>query len=144
MQYLGQCCSCISHDQNSKHHSCKEGETSVPQVLSRIKGPWALIYWQVTLIGKFSVTKVSDDAQCLLETMISEVLPLLGIQNSSKTLWFGRDAFGRRSLLVHWPTPQDSRLLLASVSPLSSEFESSGILSLSFTVLPNIILQFKL
>ncbi|XP_027099775.1 uncharacterized protein [Coffea arabica] len=91
MQYLGQCCSCISHDQNSKHHSCKEGETSVPQVLSRIKGPWALIYWQ----------------------------------NSSKTLWFGRDAFGRRSLLVHWPTPQDSRLLLASVSPLSSEFESS-------------------
>lgn len=45
--------------------------------------------------------------------------------NSSKTLWFGRDAFGRRSLLVHWPTPQDSRLLLASVSPLSIEFESS-------------------
>lgn len=49
MQYLGQCCSCISHDQNPKQHSCKEGETYVPQVLSRIKGPWALIYWQVTL-----------------------------------------------------------------------------------------------
>ncbi|KAL6538797.1 hypothetical protein OROMI_025123 [Orobanche minor] len=40
--------------------------------------------------------------------------------DSTKTLWFGRDAFGRRSLLVHWPTHQDPRLLLSSVSPLSS------------------------
>lgn len=40
--------------------------------------------------------------------------------NSSKTLWFGRDAFGRRSLLVHWPTLDDSRLLLSSVTPPSS------------------------
>lgn len=40
--------------------------------------------------------------------------------DSSKTLWFGRDAFGRRSLLVHWPSVDDSRFLLSSVSPPSS------------------------
>lgn len=40
--------------------------------------------------------------------------------DSSRTIWFGRDAFGRRSLLVHWPTLEDSRLLLSSVSPHSS------------------------
>ncbi|CAI9096453.1 OLC1v1032607C1 [Oldenlandia corymbosa var. corymbosa] len=91
MKMLGRCCSCLSHDHSIKHGSCEEGEISVPQLLSRIKGPWAFIYWQ----------------------------------NSSKTLWFGRDAFGRRSLLVHWPTQQDSRFLLTSVSPLSSECEIS-------------------
>ncbi|KAL2905397.1 Asparagine synthetase domain-containing protein 1 [Bienertia sinuspersici] len=41
-------------------------------------------------------------------------------QDASKTLWFGRDAFGRRSLLVHWPTLEDSRLVLSSVRPTST------------------------
>lgn len=45
---------------------------------------------------------------------------------SSRTLWFGRDAFGRRSLLVHWPTLEDNRFLLSSVSPVSSTEQSSG------------------
>lgn len=45
---------------------------------------------------------------------------------SSKTLWFGRDAFGRRSLLVHWPTTEDPRFLLSSVSPTSSSLQDSG------------------
>ncbi|KAG6397775.1 hypothetical protein SASPL_144236 [Salvia splendens] len=35
--------------------------------------------------------------------------------DSSKTVWFGRDAFGRRSLLVHWLLT-----VLSSVSPPSS------------------------
>ncbi|VVB04011.1 unnamed protein product [Arabis nemorensis] len=61
-------------------------KSSVPDVLSMIKGPWAIIYWQ----------------------------------ESSRTLWFGKDAFGRRSLLVHWPTVEDPRFLLSSVSPASS------------------------
>lgn len=73
LQLLGECCS-----------------ISVPDVLSKIKGPWAIIYWQ----------------------------------ESSKTLWFARDAFGRRSLLVHWPTLEDSRFLLSSVSPFSSNERS--------------------
>uniref|UniRef100_A0A803L7R9 Asparagine synthetase domain-containing protein 1 n=1 Tax=Chenopodium quinoa TaxID=63459 RepID=A0A803L7R9_CHEQI len=44
-------------------------------------------------------------------------------QDASRTLWFGRDALGRRSLLVHWPTSEDSRLVLSSVSPASTSQE---------------------
>lgn len=64
---------------------------SVPDILSTINGPWALIYWQAC----------------------------------SKTLWFGRDALGRRSLLIHWPSVDDSRLLLSSVSPSCCKYKSS-------------------
>lgn len=53
MESLGKCCSCKSHN-HLKECSCNgEGLNSVPGLLSAIKGPWALIYWQVTLIGKF-------------------------------------------------------------------------------------------
>ena len=34
-----------------------------------------------------------------------------------RTLWFGRDAVGRRSLLIHRPSPADGRLLFASAAP---------------------------
>ncbi|PIA57680.1 hypothetical protein AQUCO_00600423v1 [Aquilegia coerulea] len=61
--------------------------------------------------GKISVTK-------LLSTIRGPWATIYW-QDSSKTLWFGRDALGRRSLLVHWPTLDDPRLLLSSVSPLS-------------------------
>ncbi|KAI8022028.1 Asparagine synthetase domain-containing protein 1 [Camellia lanceoleosa] len=83
MESLGKCCSCSSHGQMEACHGSEKGQNSVPNLLSTINGPWALIYWQA----------------------------------SSRTIWFGRDAFGRRSLLVHWPTSKDSRLLLTSVSP---------------------------
>lgn len=53
MESLGQCCSCISHE-DSGSSSCSGGsKKSVPELLSKIRGPWALIYWQVTLRGKF-------------------------------------------------------------------------------------------
>nr|XP_016435478.1 PREDICTED: asparagine synthetase domain-containing protein 1-like isoform X2 [Nicotiana tabacum] len=90
MQHLGLCCSRVSSPHN-KTHTSGERQSSVPELLSRIKGPWALIYWQC----------------------------------SSKTLWFGRDAFGRRSLLVHWPTKEDPQFLLSSVSTLASVNEKS-------------------
>ncbi|KAF3945148.1 hypothetical protein CMV_028454 [Castanea mollissima] len=92
MQALGNCCSCNSHLHTRTSYCLEKGKSSVPEVLSTIKGPWAVIYWQ----------------------------------ESSRTLWFGRDAFGRRSLLVHWPTLEDHRFLLSSVSPFSSTEESSG------------------
>lgn len=57
---------------------------AVPAVLSRIRGPWALVYWQPAL----------------------------------RRLWFGRDAIGRRSLLLCLPRPGDARLVLTSVGPL--------------------------
>ncbi|RZB42122.1 Asparagine synthetase domain-containing protein 1 isoform B [Glycine soja] len=101
LQTLGECCSCGS----CATDRCVEcGKSSIAGVLSAIKGPWAIIYWQ----------------------------------DSSRTLWFGRDAFGRRSLLVHWPTVDDSTFLLSSVSPVSpvqqaSEYEDhNGIGCLSY------------
>jgi len=46
---LGNCCLCHSHGTGS---GC--GGKPVPILLSSIKGPWALIYWQVSsLSGKF-------------------------------------------------------------------------------------------
>ncbi|CAJ1939726.1 unnamed protein product [Sphenostylis stenocarpa] len=82
MRTLGECCSCGSC---SAGHCVECGKSSVVGVLSAIKGPWAIIYWQ----------------------------------NSSRTIWFGRDGFGRRSLLVHWPAEDNSTFLLSSVSPVS-------------------------
>ncbi|XP_045814485.1 asparagine synthetase domain-containing protein 1 isoform X1 [Trifolium pratense] len=88
MQTLGNCCSCGSF---LTGFCVKCGKGSVTDVLSTIKGPWAIVYWQ----------------------------------DSSRTLWFGRDAFGRRSLLVHWPTKDDSTFLLSSVSPVSPDRQAS-------------------
>lgn len=91
MQTLGNCCSCGSNGHTGPCSAAGHGYSSVPNVFSTIKGPWAIIYWQ----------------------------------ESSRTLWFGRDALGRRSLVVHWPTVKDSRFLLSSVSPFSSVDQSS-------------------
>ncbi|VFQ66642.1 unnamed protein product [Cuscuta campestris] len=91
MQSLRGCC-CFLNGHNISQFYDAQMHKSIPALLSQIKGPWAMIYWQ----------------------------------NSSKTLWFGRDAFGRRSLLVHWPTPEDSRFLLSSVSPPSATTERSA------------------
>ncbi|KAF8776687.1 hypothetical protein HU200_003415 [Digitaria exilis] len=84
---LESCCSCDCHalGRNKTCSCCASGDKSVLQILSTIKGPWALIYWQM----------------------------------DSTMIWFGRDAFGRRSLLVHWPTSEDSRFILSSVAPPS-------------------------
>lgn len=50
MRTLGECCSCASCSAGL----CVEcGKSSVVGVLSTIKGPWAIIYWQVTPSGKF-------------------------------------------------------------------------------------------
>ncbi|MED6157287.1 hypothetical protein PIB30_021937 [Stylosanthes scabra] len=99
MQALGRCCSC---GYCATAQCAKSGKSTVPDVLSTIKGPWAIIYWQ----------------------------------DSSRTLWFGRDAFGRRSLLVHWPTQDDSTFLLSSVSPIfpteqTSDYETHNGISCS-------------
>ncbi|KAG9439053.1 hypothetical protein H6P81_019218 [Aristolochia fimbriata] len=83
---LEACCSCENNKHGPTCHTSKTKRISVPELLSAIRGPWALIYFQA----------------------------------SSWKIWFGRDAFGRRSLLVHWPTSDDPRILLSSVSPPSS------------------------
>lgn len=91
MKSLGDCCTCHSPGHRETCNINGKEKACVSDVLSSIKGPWAIIYWQ----------------------------------SSSKTLWFGRDAFGRRSLVVHWPSTEDSRFMLSSVSPTSSILHSS-------------------
>ncbi|GBG90022.1 hypothetical protein CBR_g50115 [Chara braunii] len=92
---LGQCCSsCNRHSCTSRGTvgnvdydsagSCVDaakGCLTVPKVMSRLRGPWAFVYWQ----------------------------------NSASTLWYGRDAVGRRSLVAHFPDRFDARLMVASV-----------------------------
>ncbi|KAJ0634454.1 putative asparagine synthase, rossmann-like alpha/beta/alpha sandwich, nucleophile aminohydrolase [Helianthus annuus] len=92
IESLSKCCNCLSRQHDA---ACSSGKYSVPEFLSKIKGPWALTYWQ----------------------------------ESSKTIWFGRDALGRRSLLIHRPNIKDSRLMLSSVSPpyaLHADFGSEN------------------
>lgn len=57
LQHLGGCCSCNSHELSSLCTVSKK-KSSVPEVLSQIKGPWAVIYWQVILNGKFYFVQV--------------------------------------------------------------------------------------
>lgn len=52
-QYLARCCFGSSHGDNCSSRCSGNEEASVPDVLSRMKGPWTIIYWQVTLRGKF-------------------------------------------------------------------------------------------
>lgn len=61
------------------------------QCFSRLRGPWAAIYFH----------------------------------NASKTIWFGKDVMGRKSLLIKKPSPTDSTLLISSV--LSTQFAESVV-----------------
>ncbi|RLN30468.1 asparagine synthetase domain-containing protein 1 [Panicum miliaceum] len=60
---LESCCSCDCHAlRRDKTCSCASGGKSVPQILSTIRGPWALIYWQAdaTVNGFVSDPDISD------------------------------------------------------------------------------------
>ncbi|RYR17810.1 hypothetical protein Ahy_B03g062488 isoform A [Arachis hypogaea] len=121
LQTLGRCCSC---GYCATAQCARSGKSTVPDVLSTIKGPWAIIYWQVTRSGKFLFVQILGSI-CFF---------CANHEDSSRTLWFGRDAFGRRSLLVHWPTQDDCTFLLSSVSPIfpteqTSEYETHNGLS---------------
>ncbi|KAJ7294253.1 hypothetical protein O6H91_Y270400 [Diphasiastrum complanatum] len=101
---LQKCCTCSCHLCLDSEERCgcigltvsSNAHATIPQVLSQLRGPWALIYWQA----------------------------------ESQSLWFGRDAFGRRSLLVHWPSDLDPRLVFTSVAP-------QEIPNLSVTMVPD-------
>ncbi|XP_077216962.1 asparagine synthase family protein isoform X1 [Tasmannia lanceolata] len=107
MRELEKCCSCDCHGHKRVCYCAENEGISVPELLSTIKGPYALIYWQAR----------------------------------SKTIWFGRDAFGRRSLLVHWPTLDDSRFLLSSVSPPPSAEKSFGSIAANNNVEPHAVFK---
>jgi hypothetical protein len=57
---LGSCCGCTCHSSPSVSN-CKwtdaKSHQSIPQVLSKLRGPWALIYWQVNICLALSSVK---------------------------------------------------------------------------------------
>lgn len=58
MRALEQCCSCNTHVDKRSCHCDKSGKSAVIDVFSKIRGPWAVIYWQVTLSGKFLLVSI--------------------------------------------------------------------------------------
>ena len=54
----------------------------------------------------------------LLESLFST---LFSRQESTQSLWFGRDIFGRRSLLWHTPSKDDNLFALCSVGQYSEQ-----------------------
>ncbi|OEL18767.1 Asparagine synthetase domain-containing protein 1 [Dichanthelium oligosanthes] len=72
----------------------------------------------------YNGNSLERDVRCFLFSFFTNCRPtviyadlVLSSKIDTNTIWFGRDAFGRRSLLVHWPTADDSRFVLSSVSP---------------------------
>ncbi|KAK8659327.1 hypothetical protein V6N13_029532 [Hibiscus sabdariffa] len=68
MQSLGNCCSCRSQEHKTTCDFNGQGKGSVADVLSVIKGPWAIIYWQVTPSGKFKNPVVRSRCICLQDS----------------------------------------------------------------------------
>jgi len=70
---LEKCCSCEWHGLDSLERGCycsANGQKSVPEILSTIRGPWALIYWQVFQLTiffcRYNLTAVSKISPSLL------------------------------------------------------------------------------
>ncbi|KAI3500684.1 hypothetical protein L1887_36508 [Cichorium endivia] len=70
MQYLNKCCNSISHEHED---TCGNGKYSVPEFLSKIKGLWALIYWQLTFEWKvhrlYGLVEMQLEGEVLLAAM---------------------------------------------------------------------------
>lgn len=73
-----------------QHLSVQEDSTGICRVFSRVRGPWAFVYYEV----------------------------------AKHCIWFGRDYFGRRSLLWH-SDPEEVILTLTSVASCPSTSEQS-------------------
>ncbi|PSC70217.1 asparagine synthetase domain-containing 1 [Micractinium conductrix] len=84
--------------------------------------------------GSLHVPPAANDAALLFQALAApsaDVPAILGgvhgpwaavfWQAATRTLWFGRDAFGRRSLLLHLPRAADGRFMLASSASLHPE-----------------------
>jgi asparagine synthetase B (glutamine-hydrolysing) len=72
--------------------ACAADAAAIVGVLSLLRGPWALVYWEPR----------------------------------TRTLFFGRDVLGRRSLLRRCPTAADARLVLASCAPAGPAAAAAG------------------
>ncbi|XP_060576699.1 asparagine synthetase domain-containing protein 1-like [Ruditapes philippinarum] len=89
-----------------------------------------LLLWNGEIFGGINVPESKSDTtvllellgQCSSESQITAVFAqvqgpwsFIYWQADTKTLWFGRDVFGRRSLLWHLPESHDEAFILCSV-----------------------------
>ncbi|XP_050402264.1 asparagine synthetase domain-containing protein 1 [Patella vulgata] len=106
-----------------------------PQPLTNKDGDSLL--WNGEIFGGIEVKEEENDTQVLFSRLTESVTntQLLHVveqiegpwafiywQSKKKKLWFGRDRFGRRSLLWHLPATTTDAFMLTSVTILSHEF----------------------
>lgn len=65
----------------------------------------------------------ADDVHHLFQRRIYGPYAFAYWNNRMRTLFFGRDPVGRRSLVVHWPDSVDQRLLVSSTADGSARMQ---------------------
>ncbi|GFS25505.1 asparagine synthetase domain-containing protein 1 [Elysia marginata] len=122
-----------------------------PQPITNSKGNALL--WNGEIFGGIEVKEQENDTQVLFDMLDSctGVVSILEVfqklngpwaviywQADANTLWFGRDMFGRRSLLWHLPENEKDNFVLSSVAldeRIYKEIPSVGIFSMDFSYL---------
>ena len=77
---------------------------AVIDVLNRIEGPFAFVYWQVRIIANDRLIAIC--VFCVIAR---------AVQAKSQTLFYGRDKFGRRSLLLGFAPSSELHICLTAV-----------------------------
>ncbi|XP_006823674.1 asparagine synthetase domain-containing protein 1-like, partial [Saccoglossus kowalevskii] len=90
-----------------------------------------ILLWNGEIFGGINVSEGSNDGDVLLaslkkcnenEELLSVMCTVQGPwsfiywQENKKYLWFGRDFFGRRSLLLHLPTCRNDSFVITSIA----------------------------
>ncbi|CAC5407546.1 Asparagine synthetase domain-containing protein 1 [Mytilus coruscus] len=107
-----------------------------------------LLLWNGEIFGGIQIREEENDTEILLQLLTKDTSPkhilktmatvegpwsFIYWQNATQTLYFGRDMFGRRSLLWHLPQTVDDVFMLSSVRISDYEFQevpSVGLFSM--------------
>jgi hypothetical protein len=104
-------------------------ETDVPALLSGLRGPWALVFWQaaerILWFGRDPLGETFPGSAEAVHVHHA-FLPVFWHAKLTVTL----HTAGRRSLLLHLPRPQDGRLILTSTAPLDPAVRFEGFAEL--------------
>ena len=98
------------------------------------------LLWNGEIFDGLSIGKGQNDGVCLLQQLskcdtqddfarcfssLRGPWAAIYFHNASKTIWFGKDVMGRKSLLIKKPSPTDSTLIISSV--LGTRFAESQV-----------------
>lgn len=91
------------------------GVTDVVDMMSGIRGPWSMLFWQQsTNMLWFGRDGIGTLQALWLQSHVSLLLICIN-QVCGATIWF--TLLGRRSLLMKLPGREDSTLVISSVTP---------------------------